>query len=36
MMTKALRVIAIMAALAVGAIGISTMVPLAEAGVKLN
>jgi hypothetical protein len=36
-MPKTLKVFAIMAALAVGAIGISTMVaPVAEAGIQFN
>jgi hypothetical protein len=33
---KALKVLAIVAALAVGAVGISFMTPLAEAGIKMN
>jgi hypothetical protein len=35
-MAKIFKIFAITVALAVGAIGISTMAPLAEAGIKLN
>jgi hypothetical protein len=35
-MIKAFKIFAIITALAVGAIGISAMAPLAEAGVKFN